>query len=224
MELFYLFGTINEIDSKLISNKNKLLLLVDPWHQSEKDFDFGVKVFNWKYDETHKVMSYSKVNHELVDFNLIGSGLHSQLSNKEELLLNLNSAQSPEGSNTKEILEELKKQVDENLKIRAGTDSISNNNLYNVKKQILLTEKLLGVVENYLSGTSDFSTESNQETLFQIDYLLHTIVSYFDSDEVLKIVQKEFRDNQIIDSLTNLLNVQVHITEKINKFNLWIFY
>jgi hypothetical protein len=220
MELFYLFGTINEIDSKLISNKNKLLLLVDPWHQSEKDFDFGVKVFNWKYDETHKVMSYSKVNHELVDFNLIGSGLHSQLSNKEELLLNLNSAQSPEGSNTKEILEELKKQVDENLKIRAGTDSISNNNLYNVKKQILLTEKLLGVVENYLSGTSDFSTESNQETLFQIDYLLHTIVSYFDSDEVLKIVQKEFRDNQIIDSLTNLLNVQVHITEKINKFNL----
>lgn len=224
MELFYLFGTINEIDSKLISNKNKLLLLVDPWHQSEKDFDFGVKVFNWKYDETHKVMSYSKVNHELVDFNLIGSGLHSQLSNKEELLLNLNSAQSPEGSNTKEILEELKKQVDENLKIRAGTDSISNNNLYNVKKQILLTEKLLGVVENYLSGTSDFSSESNQETLFQIDYLLHTIVSYFDSDEVLKIVQKEFRDNQIIDSLTNLLNVQVHITEKINKFNLWIFY
>jgi len=220
MELFYLFGTINEIDSKLISNKNKLLLLVDPWHQSEKDFDFGVKVFNWKYDETHKVMSYSKVNHELVDFNLIGSGLHSQLSNKEELLLNLNSSQSPEGSNTKEILEELKKQVDENLKIRAGTDSISNNNLYNVKKQILLTEKLLGVVENYLSGTSDFSTESNQETLFQIDYLLHTIVSYFDSDEVLKIVQKEFRDNQIIDSLTNLLNVQVHITEKINKFNL----
>ncbi len=215
-----MFGTINEIDSKLISNKNKLLLLVDPWHQSEKDFDFGVKVFNWKYDETHKVMSYSKVNHELVDFNLIGSGLHSQLSNKEELLLNLNSAQSPEGSNTKEILEELKKQVDENLKIRAGTDSISNNNLYNVKKQILLTEKLLGVVENYLSGTSDFSTESNQETLFQIDYLLHTIVSYFDSDEVLKIVQKEFRDNQIIDSLTNLLNVQVHITEKINKFNL----
>lgn len=224
MELFYLFGTINEIDSKLISNKNKLLLLVDPWHQSEKDFDFGVKVFNWKYDESHKVMSYSKVNHELVDFNLIGSGLHSQLSNKEELLLNLNSAQSPEGSNTKEILEELKKQVDENLKIRAGTDSISNNNLYNVKKQILLTEKLLGVVENYLSGTSDFSSESNQETLFQIDYLLHTIVSYFDSDEVLKIVQKEFRDNQIIDSLTNLLNVQVHITEKINKFNLWIFY
>ena len=224
MELFYLFGTINEIDSKLISNKNKLLLLVDPWHQSEKDFDFGVKVFNWKYDESHKVMSYSKVNHELVDFNLIGSGLHSQLSNKEELLLNLNSAQSPEGSNTKEILEELKKQVDENLKIRAGTDSISNNNLYNVKKQILLTEKLLGVVENYLSGTSDFSSESNQETLFQIDYLLHTIVSYFDSDEVLKIVQKEFRDNQIIDSLTSLLNVQVHITEKINKFNLWIFY
>lgn len=215
-----MFGTINEIDSKLISNKNKLLLLVDPWHQSEKDFDFGVKVFNWKYDESHKVMSYSKVNHELVDFNLIGSGLHSQLSNKEELLLNLNSAQSPEGSNTKEILEELKKQVDENLKIRAGTESISNNNLYNVKKQILLTEKLLGVVENYLSGTSDFSSESNQETLFQIDYLLHTIVSYFDSDEVLKIVQKEFRDNQIIDSLTNLLNVQVHITEKINKFNL----
>lgn len=224
MELFYLFGTINEIDSKLISNKNKLLLLVDPWHQSEKDFDFGVKVFNWKYDETHKVMSYSKVNHELVDFNLIGSGLHSQLSNKEELLLNLNSAQTPEGSNTKDLLEELKKQVDENLKIRAGTDSISNNNLYNVKKQILLTEKLLGVVENYLSGTSDFSCESNQETLFQIDYLLHTVVSYFDSDEVLKIVQKEFRDNQIIDSLTNLLNVQVHITEKINKFNLWIFY
>jgi hypothetical protein len=220
MELFYLFGTINEIESKLISNKNKILLLVDPWHQSEKEFDFGVKVFNWRYEEQHKVMAYSKVNHELVDFKVSGSSLHSQLSNKEELLLHLNSAQATEGSNTKEILEELRKSVDENLKIRSGTESISNNNLYNLKKQILLTEKFLGVVENYLNGVTDYTSQSNQENLFQIDYLLHTIISYFESEEVLKIVEKEFRENQIIDSLTNLLNVQVRITEKINKFNL----
>jgi hypothetical protein len=190
--------------------------MVDPWHKSEKEFDYGVNVFNWRYDEQNKVMAYSKVSHELVDFKVPGSSLHSQFGNKEELLLHLNAAQNAEGVNTKEILEELKKAVDEELKIRPGSDSCSNNNLLSFKKQILLTEKFLGVIENYLNS----NTNPSEEILQQIDYLLHSIIGYFDREEVLKLVNKEYKENQIIDSLTNLLNIQVKVTEKINKFNI----
>jgi len=121
--------------------------------------------------------------------------------------------------NLTEIIEEVRKSVDEEVKfIPNVSDSNNNMNLYNVKKQLLLTERFLIIIETYLDG-NDVS-KLDEEILHQVDYLLQELNFYFDKDEVFQIIEQEFKQNQVIDSLTNLLNLQIKITEKINKFNL----
>lgn len=223
MELYYLYVTINEIDSKVLTNTNKILMMVDPWYKSEKNVEYGIKVFNWKYDETLKTMGYSDLKYELCDYKVSGSSLHSDVLSKEEFLLNLNATKNLNSSSIKEIIEELKKSVDEEMKIstisKSNTiDGFNTSNLLNFKKQMLISERFLAVIENYLNGLNNDKLDN--EILHQIDYVTHTISTYLDSKEVTELVEKDLKNNQIIDSLTNLLNVQVRITEKINKFNI----
>jgi hypothetical protein len=223
MELYYLYVTINEIDSKVLTNTNKILLMVDPWYTSEKNVEYGIKVFNWKYDETLKTMGYSELKYELFDYKVSGSSLHSDILSKEEFLLNLNATKTLNSSSIKEIIEELKKSVNEEMKIstisKSNTiDGFNTNNLLNLKKQMLISERFLAVIENYLNGLNNDKLDT--EILHQIDYITHTISTYLDSKEVAELVEKDLKNNQIIDSLTNLLNVQVRITEKINKLNI----
>jgi len=220
MELFYLYGTIAEIDSHVFANKNKILLMVDPFHSSYENFKFGLNVYNWKYDEENKIMSYKKLPYALSDLKVNGSFLHSNLLEKEELLYHISKTQTANlnNKNLNEILDEIKRSVDDDLQVRSNTNNNFNNvNLHNVKKQLSLTERFLLVIENYLNNSTQ---KTNDDILYKIDLVLNELVNYFDREEVLEFIRKEFRQNQIIDSLTNLLNVQVMITEKINKFNL----
>jgi hypothetical protein len=220
-ELFYLYNTISDIQSNLIDNHNRLLLLVDPWHNNEKSLTYGVQVFNWKFEEDARVMSYKKISHQIVYNNIVGSTLHSDVLNKSELLLNLNEtkiSQLEEKKNYSEILDFIKKSVDEELRVKPNTNN-SNNlvNLYNLKKTFLLTEKFLVVFEKYLNEAGN---ESNQEILHKIDYITNEMSNNLEKGEIIEVIEKEFKQNQIIDYLTNLLDLQIKITEKINLSNI----
>jgi hypothetical protein len=216
MELFYLYNTINDINLKTIQLKNKIVILVDPWHNDEKKLDYGIQTFNWKFEEDNKVMSYKKVPHFVVDSKVTGTILHSNIINKEQMLLNLQNSDIEEKPLT-EILEDIKKSVEEEIKFLPNTsDSFNNMNLFNVKKQLMLTDRFLLIIENYLIQDA----KPNDELLHKIDYILQELNFYFERDEVLNIIEHEFKENQIIDALGNLLNMQIKITEKINKFNL----
>lgn len=218
MELFYLYNTINDIYSKTIQNKNKILMLIDPWHKNDSMLDYGIQVFNWQFEEESKVMAYKKIHHQVLDSKVVGSILHSNLINKEQMLLNLQHSDYDGEKGLQEILEEVRKSVDEEIKfLPTVNDSNSNMNLYNVKKQLLLTDRFLIIIDHYLTGDVD---KLDEDILHQIDFILQELVFYFDQSGVMKIIEQEFKQTQIIDSLTNLLNLQIKITEKINKFNL----
>jgi hypothetical protein len=215
MELFYLYTTINDIHVKSLQNLNKILLLIDPWYKDTTKLNYGVQVFNWKIEEETKVMAYKKISHSLINSKVNGSILHSNLVNKEQMLINLQHSELDD-KNFNEIIEEIKKSVDNEIKFLPNTnDSANNINLFNIKKQLMLTERFLIIIENYLNDAN-----TDDEILHNVDYILQELVYYFDREEVLKIVQQEFKDNQIIDAFSNLLNLQIKITEKINKFNL----
>lgn len=220
-ELFYLYNTISDIRSSAIENHSNLLLLVDPWHQNEKAITYGVQAFNWKFEEDARVMSYKNISYEIVYNTVIGSNLHTNILNREEMLLNLtesNLSELEENKGFSEILEIVKKSVDEELKVKPNTNN-SNNivNLYNLKKNFLLAEKYLMVFEKYLNEAGN---DLNPEIVHKLDYITNEIASGLEKEEIIEIIEKEFKQNQIIDYLTNLLNLQIKITEKINLSNI----
>ena len=182
---------------------------------------YGVHAFNWNFEEDARIMSYKKMSHEIVFNNVVGSKLHSDLLNKEELLLTLSQSkwnQLDERKNYGEIIDVIKHSVDEELRVKPNTNN-SNNivNLFNLKKNFLLTEKFLAVIEKYLSEVGE---NVDEEILHKIDVLCNEMTENLDKREVIDVVEKEFKQNHIIDYLTNLLNLQVKITEKINLSNI----
>ena len=58
--------------------------------------------------------------------------------------------------------------------------------------------------------------KKNNLILNQISSLISDILSYFDKEENLKVIQDELKQQHITDYLTNLVNLQMVITEKIN--------
>jgi hypothetical protein len=182
---------------------------------------YGVQGFNWKFEEDARVMSYKKISYEIVYNTVIGSNLHTNILNREEMLLNLtesNLSQLEEKKGFSEILEIVKNSVDEELKVKPNTNN-SNNivNLYNLKKSFLLAEKYLIVFEKYLNEAGN---DLNPEIVHKLDYITNEIASDLEKEEFIEIIEKEFKQNQIIDYLTNLLNLQIKITEKINLSNI----
>jgi hypothetical protein len=182
-------------------------------------------MYQWKYEEELKIMSYKIISHSVVDSNVVvGSNLHSNLLNNSEMMFNINNANFnkdtiEEKKNLNEILDLIKKSVQDDLRVKPNTNDSSNLvNLRNFKKQFLLTERFLSLVENFLND--NISTTENEEILHKIDFIIHQITSSLEKEEFFKVIEKEFKQNQIIDYLTNLLNLQVKITEKINIFNL----
>lgn len=178
-------------------------------------------MFDWKFEEDARVMSYKKISHEILFKNVIGSNLHSDVLNRGELLLNLNESklsQLEEKKNYSELLDFIKSSVDEEMRVKPNTNN-SNNlvNLYNMKKTFLLTEKFLVVFEKYLC---EGGNELNQEILHKIDYITNEMSNNLEKGEIMEVIEKEFKQNQIIDYLTNLLELQIKITEKINLSNI----
>jgi hypothetical protein len=218
MELFYLNVTINEIDSKTFPNWNKLLVLLDPNHKGDS-LNFGIQAFTWTYDEVNKVMAYSTLPHQLSDTKIGALSLHSNSSNSDELLLHLRNSNITEGSTFKEIMETVIKSVDDELRLKPNTtEGFSQSNLYYFKRQLLIVDRFLAVYENLL----DTMTPQNQNALIlsEVDYLVSDLTNCLDNAEIQAACLKEYKDNHIIDSLTSLLDVQVKLTEKINKLNL----
>jgi hypothetical protein len=203
-DLYILCDTINHITK--ITNKNKLLLLVDPMNHN------NVQVMNWKLENELQVVSFKRLNYEIVDNKFNGSILHS--NNKTEMLYNINNKSVDDSFTLNQILDIVSHTVDERIKINRNNLELTNVNLAYLKKQLLMTEKFLVIVGEYIDKTED------QELLHRIDLVLSELTNSFNSDEILDVIANEFKHTQIIDTLTNLLNVQIKITEKINTVNI----
>jgi hypothetical protein len=218
MELFYLNVTISEIDSKIFPNWNKLLILLDPNHKGEI-LSFGIQAFSWSYDEVNKIMAYSTLSYKLNDTKITGLSLHSNFSNSDELLLHIKNSNITESSSFKDIMETVIKSVDEELRLKPNTtESFSNSNLHHFKRQLVIVDRFLAIYETLLDTISP--NNQNHFILGEVDYLISEVSHYLDNADIQAACLKEFKENQIIDSLTSLLDLQVRLTEKINKLNL----
>jgi len=220
-ELCLLYDTINDINTTIIPNKNKLLLLVDPFFDNKESFELGVKFYFWEPDVETRSISYQLLPHEVIDNKIPSNIIHSHISSKEDLLLNLNDLDltviESEGD-FNQLVQKLNANVIQKSNfIKNKNEEFSGINLNYFKIRLLSVQKFLVIIEKYLENKA----ESLDQTLVdKIDFVVNELVNSFNQEEVFDAVVKEFKQNQLVQTLTNLLKLQVNITEKINEKNL----
>jgi hypothetical protein len=220
-ELCLLYDTINDINTTIIPNKNKLLLLVDPFFDNKESFELGVKFYFWEPDVETRSISYQLLPHEVIDNKIPSNIIHSNISSKEDLLLNLNdldlSVIESEGD-FNQLVQNLNANVIQKSNFSKNkNEEFSGINLNYFKTRLLSVQKFLVIIEKYLENKA----ESLDQTLVdKIDFVVNELVNSFNQEEVFDAVVKEFKQNQIVQTLTNLLKLQVNLTEKINEKNL----
>lgn len=220
-ELCLLYDTINDINTTIIPNKNKLLLLVDPFFDNKESFELGVKFYFWEPDVETRSISYQLLPHEVIDNKIPSNIIHSHISSKEDLLLNLNDLDltviESEGD-FNQLVQKLNANVIQKSNfIKNKNEEFSGINLNYFKTRLLSVQKFLVIIEKYLENKA----ESLDQTLVdKIDFVVNELVNSFNQEEVFDAVVKEFKQNQLVQTLTNLLKLQVNITEKINEKNL----
>ncbi len=172
----------------------------------------NIQVMNWKLESDLQVVSFKKINNEIIHNKLNGSILHS--NNKTEMLYNINSKSIDDTFTINQILDIVSHTIDDRIKVNKNNLELTNVNLAFLKKQLLMTEKFLGIIGEYIEKTDD------TDMLHRVDLVLSELTNSFNSDEILNIIANEFKHTQIIDTLANLLNMQIKITEKINISNI----
>lgn len=217
-ELYYLFNTIRDLKSKTVQNLNKVLLLVDPYFKGEgvNYPEYGLEAYDWSFNDTINSMVYKKIAVQLTDVKISRDLAYSYTTRKEELLLGLREADFADidTKNFADVIAKIKQSVDKEL--GTGNKLKLNSGLLHIKRQILLTVKYLTIIDEYLANTKSL----NNEVVHQLESILDSISTQLESSELFEGVSQEFKQNQIIESLTNLLNLQIGITEKINQFNI----
>ena len=211
-----LYDTISDINTTIIPNKNKLLLLLDPFSDDKESFEVGIKFYLWEPDQDTRTMVYQLIPHEIIDNKINSNIMHSNLSNKEDILLNLNDLD----------LNFLESEKDFNVVVEKLNSSVvqkgnfKNNSEFNLinlnyfKKRLVGVQKFLIILESYLDNKLE---NINQETIKKIEFIINELLNTFNENEVFESILKEYNQNQIVQTLTNLLKLQVNITEKINE-------
>jgi hypothetical protein len=217
-----LYDTINDINTTIIPNKNKLLLLVDPFFDNRESFEIGVKFYFWEPDVETRSISYQLLPHEVIDNKIPSNIMHSHVSSREDILLNLNELDISAIENEVDF-NVLVQKLSANVEKAKGSfgkgknEEFNSTNLNYFKIRLSSVQKFLVIIERYLENKAE---SLNQDTVGKIDFLVNELLNSFNEEDVLDVIVKEFKQNQIVHTLTNLLKVQVNITEKINEKNL----
>ena len=217
-ELNNLYSTINAIKNKSIPKFNHIILLVSPFHENKEKLEFGIKAYNWSVsyhldnnENDLSLMTFKKINYEIVQNLNLNSIINENGIEKFNLDYNINKIDLKNENIIKNLCEELSKMNDMNqLKEK-------NEQINYLKTQLKICEKYLEIISTYLNENI---SNLNNELLNRINYAICILKPLFDKEEIIDLLNKEGNKHKILNDITNILNIQVYLTEKINKLNL----
>ena len=217
-ELNNLYSTINAIKNKSIPKFNHIILLVSPFHENKEKLEFGIKAYNWSVsyhldnnENDLSLMTFKKINYEIVQNLNLNSIINENGIEKFNLDYNINKIDLKNENIIKNLCEELSKMNDMNqLKEK-------NEQINYLKTQLKICEKYLEIISTYLNENI---SNLNNEILNKINYAIYILKPLFEKEEIIDLLKKEGNKHKILNDLTNILNIQVYLTEKINKLNL----
>ena len=211
-DLHQLYGTIDVIKDDVFKNKNCLLLLVDPNYQNKEKIEFGVKTYLWymKYIKVGKsnfnrVLAFNEISSQVVDYltnvKIIGQ------NNLDSKLYDVNL-----DKNDKKNLTELFLNINE---IKNNVNQ--NNNVEYIKNKIEQSIEYLNVVEKVMENKENNKGKLDEKDYNQIAFILSKLEPIVSNEEIMSSLTKINHKNDNINSLTQLLQVQLVLANKIQK-------
>ena len=211
-DLHQLYGTIDVIKDDVFKNKNCLLLLVDPNYQNKEKIEFGVKTYLWymKYIKVGKsnfnrVLAFNEISSQVVDYltNVKIIGQNNLDSKLYDVSLD---------KNDKKNLTELFLNTNENK-----NNVSQNNNVEYIKNKIEQSIEYLNVVEKVMENKENNKGKLDEKDYNQIAFILSKLEPIVSNEEIMSSLTKINHKNDNINSLTQLLQVQLVLANKIQK-------
>ena len=225
-DLHHLYSTIQQINNSNFKILNSLILLVDPNHKDEKVLNYGVKTYIWE-------MKAIKINTEvkrLLTFKQIESKIIENINTANLLNTIFNNRINPElkifnieiDKYDKKSIFELLFASEEKRKEEIKTNEKEKNNLVYIKSKIEQSLDILEIIENFLEenvkkkfGASEADKEA--EILDKVSKIIFGLEPIIENEELINMISNEAHNNNNINSLTQLLEIQLKLSEKIHR-------
>ena len=224
-DLHKLYSTIDQLNINNFTIQNSLLLLLDPNHKNDKVLEYGIKTYLWEYKSikmknvVKNLLTFKEIGNEVVQnlnaVNLINT-IFAQQKDPEITLLNTEIDKKEKKTTT-----ELLCSTDETSKETDDSNQCGKKNLNHVKNKIKQTLEYLDVIEKMLEENINKETkgaDANKEAVImdKISKLLSELEPIAQDKEIIKIISQDARKIDSVDSLVQLLQTQLNLSEKIH--------
>ena len=222
-DLHQLYTTIEQINNKTFKILNSLLLLVDPNNKDDDALKYGIKTFIWEIKsikikkEVKRLLTFSQIENEVIQ-NLNAVNLLNSIFNEKNPYIKLYNLDidKNEKKTTSQLLFSSDDKNKEEIKVE---DNEKKSALY-FKNKVKQSLDCLEVIEKFLeeninkNGTDSKDNES--EVLDQIATMVSKLEPILNSDEILSKLSNEIHKNDNVNSLVNLLQVQLNLSDRIH--------
>ena len=217
-DLYRFYTTLDKVNDDIFPNINKILLLVDPSHQDKANVKFGIKAYEWEiknikfknFQKSNSFIVFKEVESEVVQ-QLNNLGIFGQLKNQNlwEKLFHLHIEKN-EKKNINELLLDLKEGNDDIITRESNLDFIKNK----IEESITYMNIFQKILEN--------ENDKNKNGLSADDYnIIAYILSQLDpilnDKEILDTINSDIIRKYNIDSLSQLIEVQLALSDKIRE-------
>ena len=217
-DLYRFYTTLEKVNNDMFPNINKILLLVNPSHQDKANIKYGIKAYEWgikniKIKNLEKSNSFivfkeleSEVFQQLNNLGIIGSIKNQNLWEK---IFNLKIDKN-EKKNINELLLDLKDENDYVITRESNIDFIKNK----IQESITYMNLFQRFLENIDENNKDVLNVDDYNT---ISYILSQLDPILNDKEIMDAINNDINKRYNIDSLTQLIEVQLALSDKIRE-------
>ena len=213
-DLYRLYSTIEKISNEMFYNLNQILLLVDPNHKDE-NINYGIKAYEWN-TKSIKIQGLEKSN-ALIVFKELKSEVVQKINNMD----NISVKNIFEKIHNLKLEKNDKRNINELLLDEKGKEekvSNSENNIEFIKMKINDTLSYLNLIEQFMENpASDKQFVLNDDDYDKIAYLVSQLEPVLNDKEILDEINSDINKRYNVDSLAQLLEVQVGLSDKIRE-------
>lgn len=217
-ELFRFHSTLDKINNEIFPNINKILLLIDPSHKDELNVKYGIKAYEWdnknikfkNLEKSNNFIVFKEIEYEVVQ-QINNLGIINRIKNQNiwEKLYDLKEDKN-EKKNINELLFDLK-DVDEGI-------ITTENNIDFIKKKLQESISYMNIFEKYLESEEEINKDKiNGDYYNVIAFIISQLDPILNDKEILDSINKDINKKYNIDSLTQLIEVQMALSDKIRE-------
>jgi len=226
-DLHSLYSTIQQINNNTFKLMNSLILLVDPNHKENKVLKYGVKTYLWEIknikikNEVNRLLTFKEIENNIIEnlntVHLLNT-IFKDKTNPELKLFNIDI-----DKNEKKPLNQLLSAEDKNTEeINDNNNDYEKKNLLYIKNKIKQSLEFLEIIEKFLEEKGNKKNEGAEvdneaEILDKISNIVSKLEPLLENEEMSNVFCSGFNKNENIISLTQLLQVQLNLSEKIHR-------